>query len=70
MVEFTNSQLKEGIYKELKCRTLHLGDRVRRGPLWTYGDQDGNGPGTVIGQHDNGKPRSRFASLSSFEYLI
>ncbi|VDH98864.1 Hypothetical predicted protein [Mytilus galloprovincialis] len=54
VVEFTNSQLKEGIYKELKCRTLHLGDRVRRGPLWTYGEQDGNCPGTVIGQHDNG----------------
>ncbi|XP_063433134.1 uncharacterized protein LOC134715126 [Mytilus trossulus] len=54
VVEFANTQLKEGIYKELKCRTLHLGDRVRRGPLWTYGDQDGNCPGTVIGQHDNG----------------
>ncbi|XP_052100272.1 uncharacterized protein LOC127734447 isoform X2 [Mytilus californianus] len=54
VVEFTNNELKEGTYKELKCRTLHLGDRVRRGPLWTYGNQDGNSPGTVIGQHDNG----------------
>ncbi|XP_071166583.1 uncharacterized protein [Mytilus edulis] len=54
VVEFVNTQLKEGTYTELKCRTLHLGDRVRRGPLWTYGDQDGNYPGTVIGQHDNG----------------
>ncbi|XP_025085638.1 uncharacterized protein LOC112559026 isoform X1 [Pomacea canaliculata] len=27
---------------------LPLGTRVVRGPDWTYGDQDGNGPGTVI----------------------
>jgi hypothetical protein len=24
------------------------GDRVVRGPNWRWGDQDGNGPGTVV----------------------
>ncbi|CAC5378102.1 unnamed protein product [Mytilus coruscus] len=39
-----------GFYVELKCITLQLGDRVRRGPDWAYDDQDLGLPGTVIGQ--------------------
>lgn len=25
-----------------------VGTRVRRGPHWKWGDQDGNGPGTIV----------------------
>ncbi|XP_071166448.1 uncharacterized protein [Mytilus edulis] len=39
-----------GNYVELRCNTLHLGDRVRRGPDWAYDDQDLGLAGTVIGQ--------------------
>ncbi|XP_052100437.1 uncharacterized protein LOC127734546 isoform X2 [Mytilus californianus] len=41
---------KQGKYVELKCYTLKLGDRVRRGPDWIYSDQDLDLPGTVVGQ--------------------
>lgn len=43
-----------GNYVELRCDTLQLGDRVRRGPDWAYDDQDLGLPGTVIGQDFNG----------------
>ncbi|VDI65557.1 Hypothetical predicted protein [Mytilus galloprovincialis] len=42
-----------GNYVELRCNTLQLGDRVRRGPDWAYDDQDLGLPGTVIGQDFN-----------------
>ncbi|XP_063435649.1 E3 ubiquitin-protein ligase Ufd4-like [Mytilus trossulus] len=42
-----------GNYVELRCNALQLGDRVRRGPDWTYDDQDLGLPGTVIGQDFN-----------------
>ncbi|CAC5378105.1 unnamed protein product [Mytilus coruscus] len=41
---------KQGKYVELKCNTLKLGDRVRRGPNWICSDQDLDLPGTVVGQ--------------------
>ncbi|CAG2236879.1 unnamed protein product [Mytilus edulis] len=41
---------KQGKYVELKCNTLKLGDRVRRGPDWICRDQDLDLPGTVVGQ--------------------
>ncbi|OPL33596.1 hypothetical protein AM593_08157, partial [Mytilus galloprovincialis] len=42
-----------GNYVELRCNTLHLGDRVRRGPDWAYDDQDLGLAGTVVGQDFN-----------------
>ncbi|XP_052100423.1 uncharacterized protein LOC127734537 isoform X2 [Mytilus californianus] len=39
-----------GLYVELKLNTLKLGDRVRRGPNWAYGDNDLGFAGTVVGQ--------------------
>lgn len=41
---------KQGKYVELKCNTLKLGERVRRGPDWICSDQDLDLPGTVVGQ--------------------
>jgi hypothetical protein len=43
------------MYEEKTSTTLpEIGCRVRRGPNWRYNNQDGNGPGTVIGHDDNG----------------
>lgn len=43
---------KGGLYAELSCRTLKLGDRVKRGPHWMFDEQDSRLPGTVIGEHE------------------
>ncbi|XP_076101175.1 uncharacterized protein LOC143070959 [Mytilus galloprovincialis] len=40
---------RKGLYLELDCHTLTLGDRVRRGPDWAYSDQDLGLPGTAVG---------------------
>lgn len=45
----------KGLYLELGCLTLTLGDRVRRGPDWTYDDQDLGLPGTVVGYERRGR---------------
>ncbi|CAG2223913.1 unnamed protein product [Mytilus edulis] len=44
----------KGLYLELGCLTLTLGDRVRRGPDWTYDDQDLGLPGTAVGYERRG----------------
>ncbi|KAK7474949.1 hypothetical protein BaRGS_00033836 [Batillaria attramentaria] len=40
-----------GSFRNLTVPPIKAGDRVRRGPNWRYGNQDGNppGPGTVTG---------------------
>ncbi|XP_071166214.1 uncharacterized protein [Mytilus edulis] len=43
-----------GMFLELNLSTLKLGDRVRRGPDWSFGDQDRNLPGTVVGLNEGG----------------
>ncbi|XP_076101476.1 uncharacterized protein LOC143071195 [Mytilus galloprovincialis] len=43
-----------GMFLELNLGTLKLGDRVRRGPDWSFGDQDRNLPGTVVGLNEGG----------------
>ncbi|CAC5422046.1 unnamed protein product [Mytilus coruscus] len=50
-LKFDNLQ---GLYLELGCHTLTLGDRVRRGPDWTYKDQDLGLPGTAVGYDRDG----------------
>ena len=55
--EFINplsAEIRRGMYAELKCYSLQLGDRVRRGPSWRYDDQDSNMAGTVVGQDIDG----------------
>ncbi|XP_076100871.1 uncharacterized protein LOC143070483 [Mytilus galloprovincialis] len=55
--DFTNPlkfDNRRGLYLELSCHTLTLGDRVRRGPDWTYDDQDLGLPGTAVGQDRDG----------------
>ncbi|XP_071166441.1 uncharacterized protein [Mytilus edulis] len=49
-----NMENGQGKFVELSASTLQLGDRVRRGPDWSFGDQDRNLPGTVIGQDEDG----------------
>ncbi|CAC5410515.1 unnamed protein product [Mytilus coruscus] len=44
----------KGLYLELGCHTLTLGNRVRRGPDWTYRDQDLGLPGTAVGYDRDG----------------
>jgi len=56
--EFINplsAEIRRGMYVELKCYLLQLGDRVRRGPSWRYDDEDSNMAGTVIGQAGEGR---------------
>lgn len=41
---------RNNIYLESTNKKLpKVGSRVRRGPDWHYGNQDSEGPGTVIG---------------------
>ncbi|CAC5378110.1 unnamed protein product [Mytilus coruscus] len=47
-----NMENGQGKFVELSASTLQLGDRVRRGPDWSFGDQDRNLAGTVIGQDE------------------
>lgn len=56
--DFTNPlkfDNRRGLYLELSRHTLTLGDRVRRGPDWTYDEQDLGLPGTAVGQDRDGK---------------
>lgn len=45
------TEKRKGLFSELTCKYLTLGDRVRRGKNWLFEDQDSNGPGTVVGQN-------------------
>ncbi|XP_063431233.1 uncharacterized protein LOC134713877 [Mytilus trossulus] len=57
VLEFVNPlsvEKRRGKYTELTCRSLQLGDRVRRGPDWRFGNQDNHLAGTVIGQESHG----------------
>ena len=46
-------------HEEFSSALHPIGTRVRRGPTWQYKNQDGGGPGTVVGQqrakHELGK---------------
>ncbi|XP_063435638.1 uncharacterized protein LOC134716557 [Mytilus trossulus] len=50
-----STERNRGLYNELVCRTLQLGDRVRRGPDWRFQDQDSGLDGTVVGQEPGSK---------------
>lgn len=43
---------KKGLFIELSSKTLSLGDRVKRGPNWVFGEQDSRRPGTVVGENE------------------
>ncbi|KAH3836091.1 uncharacterized protein LOC127877977 [Dreissena polymorpha] len=48
--------IKNDFYKESNDPTLlRIGSRVRRGPDWRWGNQDLEGPGTVVGHHVPGQ---------------
>ncbi|CAC5378106.1 unnamed protein product [Mytilus coruscus] len=60
VLEFVNPlsvEKRRGYFTELTCRSLQLGDRVRRGPDWHFGNQDNHLAGTVIGQQSHGIAR-------------
>ena len=42
-------------YKEKYSTVPKLGTRVRRGPHWSYQNQDSEGPGTIVGHGDYGR---------------
>ncbi|XP_061192849.1 uncharacterized protein LOC133201061 [Saccostrea echinata] len=46
---------EDGYYHERNPLLPCLGTRVKRGPHWRWGDQDSNGPGTVIGHSLDGR---------------
>ena len=52
-------QLNGYKHEEFSSALHPIGTRVRRGPTWQYKNQDGGGPGTVVGQqrakHELGK---------------
>lgn len=57
VLEFVNPlsvEIRQGKFTELTCRSIQLGDRVRRGPDWRFGNQDNHLAGTVIGQESHG----------------
>ncbi|XP_062620442.1 uncharacterized protein LOC134282018 isoform X2 [Saccostrea cucullata] len=43
----------DDVFTERYPNLPKIGTRVRRGPHWTYKNQDSNGPGTVIGHSEN-----------------
>ncbi|XP_076101480.1 uncharacterized protein LOC143071200 isoform X2 [Mytilus galloprovincialis] len=70
--EFINpvsTENKRGNFTELTCRSLQLGDRVRRGPDWSYGNQDGHMAGTVIGQQSHDVIRVKWDSGDTNIYM-
>ena len=40
---------------EEKGRLPAIGTRVKRGADWKWGNEDGYGPGTIVGHKDNGR---------------
>ena len=44
-----------GRFKQTKWSANPLGTRVRRGPSWTWKNQDSNMAGTVIGENTTDK---------------
>ncbi|XP_052100431.1 uncharacterized protein LOC127734543 [Mytilus californianus] len=70
--EFINPlsmEKKRGNFTELTCRSLQLGDRVRRGPDWSHGNQDGHMAGTVVGQQSHGVIRVKWDSGDTNIYM-
>lgn len=48
-IELQLSVGRSKFHKTLQIGTgIHIGTRVRRGPTWEWGEQDGNGSGTVV----------------------
>ena len=60
---------RKGMFQELTCATLKLGDRVRRGPHWSFGDQDAHLAGTVVGQQNDGN-LSRNLRITHFNHAL
>ncbi|CAC5378112.1 unnamed protein product [Mytilus coruscus] len=72
VLEFVNPlsvEKKRGNYTELTCRSLQLGDRVRRGPDWHYGNQDKHMAGTVIGEQSHGIARVQWDNGDTNIYM-
>ncbi|XP_052100433.1 uncharacterized protein LOC127734545 [Mytilus californianus] len=70
--EFINPLImekKRGNFTELTCRSLQLGDRVRRGPDWSHGNQDSHMAGTVVGQQSHGVIRVKWDSGDTNIYM-
>ncbi|CAC5378103.1 unnamed protein product [Mytilus coruscus] len=70
--EFINPlsmEKKRGNFTELTCRSLQLGDRVRRGPDWSHGNQDSHMAGTVVGQQSHGVIRVKWDSGDTNIYM-
>ena len=60
--------MEEENEKEFQERDLnmpHVGTRVRRGPDWQWKNQDGRGPGTVVGHSERGN-----CSFPNFLFLV
>ncbi|VDI23192.1 Hypothetical predicted protein [Mytilus galloprovincialis] len=72
MVEDYSDPLKffhnRGLYVEINCNALKLGDRVRRGPDWTYDDQDLGLPGTVVGKNRDSSPFNKVWVLVEWDH--
>jgi len=50
IIRISSSNTVEKMYKESTSSAMpKVGSRVRRGPDWKWNDQDGEGPGTIIG---------------------
>ena len=47
--ERCREQIPDPYHVENDERFPAIGSRVRRGPDWSNDDQDGNGPGTIVG---------------------
>lgn len=45
---------EDEVYKEKYTMIPKLGTRVRRGPHWTFENQDSEGVGTIIGHGEPG----------------
>lgn len=52
--KFEDEDPEEEYYKEKYAMVLKLGTRVRRGPHWTFENQDSEGVGTVVGHGELG----------------
>ncbi|KAJ8304801.1 hypothetical protein KUTeg_018384 [Tegillarca granosa] len=53
--ESDEEELKDFGFYDKYARLLSIGTRVKRGPGWSWGNQDSNGPGTVVAHKDEGE---------------
>ena len=66
---YSEIEEEDDIYQERDTNMPPLGTRVKRGRDWKWGDQDINGPGTVIGHLRQGT-KMNINMLQEYDFIV